>query len=138
MFSHTMEIDIEFGDCDPAGIVYFPNYYRFFDNAAARLVSVALGMNKREWTARYGIAGIPVVDIKTSFRSPSRFGDRVAIESRILKLGRSSFVVGHRLTNRDVLGVEGEETRVWIGKEGNELKPLTIPDDVRAALEAAG
>jgi 4-hydroxybenzoyl-CoA thioesterase len=136
MFSHRMDIEIEFGDCDPAGIVYFPNYYRFFDNATAHLVSTALGMNKRQWTAQHDIAGIPVVDVKTSFRSPSRFGDRVRIESRIVSVGRSSFVVGHQLMNGDVLGVEGEEVRVWIGKEGDRLKPLAIPDDVRSALEA--
>lgn len=136
MFSHAMEIEIEFGDCDPAGIVYFPNYYRFFDNATAHLVSAALGMNKRQWTARHGIAGIPVVDIRTSFKTPSRFGDRVRIESRIVKLGRSSFAVAHRLTNGDAAGVEGEETRVWIGRAGDELKPMPIPDEVRALLEA--
>ena len=137
MFSHTREIEIEFGDCDPAGIVYFPNYYRFFDSATAHLVSAALGMSKRAWIAQHGIAGIPVVDIKTSFRSPSRFGDRVRIESRVLRLGGSSFVIGHRLTNGDQLGVEGEETRVWIGIEGDTLRPLPLPDAVRRALEAS-
>ena len=136
MFSHTMEIEIEFGDCDPAGIVYFPNFYRMFDNATAHLVSAALGMNKRQWIAHYGIAGIPVVDIKTGFRAPSRFGDRVRIDSRIVTLGGASFVVAHRLMNGETLGVEGEETRVWIAAEGDRLKPLPIPDAVRLKLEA--
>jgi 4-hydroxybenzoyl-CoA thioesterase len=129
-----MEIDIEFGDCDPAGIVYFPNYYRFLDNATAHLVSAALGRGKRQWTVQHGIAGIPVVDIRTSFRAPSRFGDRVTIESEIVKLGRTSFVVGHRLSNAGTLCVESEETRVWIGKSGETLTPLAIPNTVRAAL----
>ena len=136
MFTRVMEIEIEFGECDPASIVYFPNYYRFFDNATAHLVSAALGMNKRQWTQRHGIAGIPVVDIRTSFRAPSRFGDRVRIESRVLKVGRTSLGIGHRLMNGAVLGVEGEETRVWIGADGDALKPLPIPDAVREALEA--
>jgi 4-hydroxybenzoyl-CoA thioesterase len=138
MFSHAMDIDIEFGDCDPAGIVYFPNFYRFFDNATAHMLSAALGMNKRQWITRYGIAGVPVVDIRTSFRSPSRFGDHVRIESRVLRVGRTSFGVGHRLINGEEIGVEGEETRVWIGTTGDALEPLAIPADVRAVLEGDG
>ena len=137
MFAHAMEIEIEFGECDPAGIVYFPNYYRYFDNATARLVSAALGMNKRHWTTHHGVAGIPVVDIRTTFRAPSRFGDRVRIESRIVKLGGSSLTVGHRLSNGETLGVEGEETRVWLSIDGDRLRPRPIPDEVRAALEAS-
>ena len=76
-----------------------------------------------------------VVDIKTGFRAPSRFGDRVRIDSRIVTLGGASFVVAHRLMNGETLGVEGEETRVWIAAEGDRLKPLPIPDAVRLKLE---
>ena len=72
MFTHTRRIEIEFGDCDPAGIVYFPNYMRFFDDATAHLVSAALGMKKRDWVAANDIAGIPVVKIATAVTSPAR------------------------------------------------------------------
>ena len=51
MFSNTTKLEIQFGDCDPAGIVYYPNYFRFCDNATAALVAAALGMHKRAWLA---------------------------------------------------------------------------------------
>ena len=54
MFSNTRTVEIEFGDCDPAGIVYFPNYFRFFDDSTAHLISAALGMKKRDWTVANG------------------------------------------------------------------------------------
>ena len=38
LFTNTTRVEIQFGDCDPAGIVYYPNYFRFFDNATAALV----------------------------------------------------------------------------------------------------
>lgn len=134
-FSATRSIEIEFGDCDPAGIVYFPNYLRFFDDATAHLVSAALGMKKRDWVTAHGIAGIPVVKIATEFASPCRYGDVVEILSEVTAVGRSSFAVRHRLSNAGGLAVTGEETRVWIAMEGETLKPRAIPDAVRRALE---
>lgn len=137
MFTHTMEIDIEFGDCDPAGIVYFPNFFRFFDNGTAHLFAAALGIRKREWTSRFGILGIPVVDVNAVFKSPSRFGDRVSIESTVTSMGRTSFEVKHRLVNAGTLAVEGGETRVWIARDpdkSEKLRPVPIPDEVRRAL----
>ncbi|WP_417584677.1 acyl-CoA thioesterase [Pelagibacterium sp.] len=139
MFSNATRIEIQFGDCDPAGIVYYPNYFRFFDNATAALLSAAFKMHKREWIARYGIVGIPMVDTGAKFSKPSRFGDVVEIRSDITDLGRSSFGVRHMLFNADELAIHAHEKRVWVGRDphdGETIKSLPIPDDVRAALGA--
>jgi 4-hydroxybenzoyl-CoA thioesterase len=137
MLTATRKIEIEFGDCDPAGIIYFPNFYRFFDDATAHLISNALGKKKRDWIRHYGIVGIPVVNISTDFRAPSRYGDTVVIESAVTKVGRASFGVRHRLINAGTLAVESEETRVWIAPDpGNpdHFVPQPIPDEVRARM----
>src|ERR1051325_9949034 len=97
MFSNTTRVEIQFGDCDPAGIVYYPNYFRFFDNATAALLAAALGTNKRRWLEKFGSAGIPMVDTSARFLKPSRFGDIVEIHSEITELGRSSFSILHTL-----------------------------------------
>jgi 4-hydroxybenzoyl-CoA thioesterase len=136
MFTHTRRIEIEFGDCDPAGIVYFPNYMRFFDDATAHLVSAALGMKKRDWVAANDIAGIPVVKIATEFAAPCRYGDVVEIVSEITHVGRSSFAVRHRLTNAGTLSVSSEETRVWIASKAGQLQSRPLPAAIRLALGA--
>jgi 4-hydroxybenzoyl-CoA thioesterase len=133
MFRNTRMIEIEFGDCDPAGIVYFPNYFRFFDDGTAHLISAALGMKKREWIAAHGIAGIPMVKTGSEFSAPCRYGDVVEIVSEITHIGRTSFSVRHQLSNGGTLSVTGQETRVWISAEG--FRPVAIPDAVRARLE---
>jgi len=136
MFSNTRTVEIEFGDCDPAGIVYFPNYFRFFDDSTAHLISAALGMKKRDWTVANGIAGIPMVKTSSEFAAPCRYGDLVQIKSEITHLGRTSFAVRHLLSRDGTLCVTGEETRVWISAEG--FKPLAISDDVRSRLGGGG
>jgi 4-hydroxybenzoyl-CoA thioesterase len=135
LFTNTTRIEIQFGDCDPAGIVYYPNYFRFFDNATAALLSAAFGMHKRLWVEKYGIAGIPMVDTGARFLKPSRFGDEVSIVSEITELGRSSFEVRHALSNGGELAVEAHEKRVWVAEDASgTLKSQSLPEDVRRAL----
>lgn len=137
MFTRTHSLEIQFGDCDPAGIVYYPNYFRFFDNASAALLTAAFGMGKRNWLVHYGIVGIPMVDTGARFFRPASFGDTVEIRSEITELGRSSFGVGHSLHNRGELAIEAHEKRVWVVRdETGAIRSAPLPDEVRHALGA--
>jgi 4-hydroxybenzoyl-CoA thioesterase len=137
MFSRSTRLAIQFGDCDPAGIVYYPNYFRFFDNATARLLSSAFGTHKRNWLVHYGIAGIPMVDTDARFMKPSTFGDIVEIRSEITELGRSSFSVKHTLFNNGDVAIEAHEKRVWVVRDAEGgIRSAPLPDDVRQRLSA--
>jgi 4-hydroxybenzoyl-CoA thioesterase len=136
-FSYARSLTIQWGDCDPAGIVHYPRYFAMFDWSTAELLGAALGIPKRAMLARYGIAGIPMVDTRAKFHAPTTFGDAVTIESRIEKVGRSSFEVTHRLLKDATLCVEGWETRVWVGRhptDPDRIKALPIPPEVAARL----
>ena len=105
-------IHIEWGDCDPAQIVHYPRYLAYFDACTTALFKKA-GLSKRQMLKTYQIVGIPLVDVRASFKVPSRFSDMVIVESEITEWRRSSFCVRHRLFNKNVLGVECFEIRVW-------------------------
>jgi 4-hydroxybenzoyl-CoA thioesterase len=137
MFTRTTQVEIQFGDCDPAGIVYYPNYFRFFDNATAALLSAAFAMHKRNWLEHFGIAGIPMVDTGARFIKPSRFGDVVDIRSEITELGRSSFSVKHTLLRDGEIAIEAHEKRVWVVRdELGGIRSAPLPEDVRQLLSA--
>ncbi|MBJ6986404.1 thioesterase family protein [Devosia sp. MC521] len=137
MFSNSTRVFIQFGDCDPAGIVYYPNYFRMFDNATAALLSAAFGMNKRQWVAHYGIAGIPMVDTSSRFLIPSQYGDEIEIRTSISELGRSSFGVLHHVYRDDALAIEAREKRVWVQRdETGAIRSAALPDDVRERLSS--
>src|ERR1700722_18486841 len=89
------EILIEWGDCDPATIVYFPRYFEYGDACTGALFASA-GMPKPELLEHHNIAGIPLVDAHARFFAASRFGETLTVESRITAWGRSSFSVLHR------------------------------------------
>ena len=138
-FSNTRRLIVEWGHCDPAGIVFNPRFFEYFDWSTALLVEQALGLSKPAMIATYDIVGIPLVDTRARFIAPARFGDEVTIVSAFLSVKRTSFEVRHRLFNGGELGVEGHEVRVWAGRDPADpakLKGNDIPADVRARFEA--
>jgi 4-hydroxybenzoyl-CoA thioesterase len=124
---------IEWGECDPAGIVFYPRFFAMFDNATTLLFSTALGMTKYQFLNKYGCAGYPMVDTRARFLVPARFGDDVTIETAVTEIKRSSFQITHHLKKDDVLCVEGFETRVWTGRDPadpDKIRSQPIPAEV--------
>ena len=138
MLTNTRRTRIEWCDCDPAGIIFYPRYFEIFDTSTTALLERALGMNKIEYLKAYDFAGHPLVQSRARFRAPTRFGDEVAIETTLAEIGRSSFKIEHRLMKEDALAVEAVETRVWVVRQGGakRLKSQPIPQDVVARLRA--
>ena len=124
---------IEWGDCDPADIVFYPNYFRWFDASTANHFAVA-GLPKPELLKTYGVVGFPMVDTQAKFHIPSRYGDEVEIETRFSRFGTASFDVEHRLMRGDRLAAEGFEKRVLVRKkeDGTGMTSCPMPEEVKA------
>jgi 4-hydroxybenzoyl-CoA thioesterase len=140
MLSNIRTTRIEWGDCDPAGIVFYPRYFELFDTSTTMLVERATGMKKIEYLKAYDLAGHPVVETRARFRIPTRFGDEVEIETKLASCGRSSFKLEHRLTLAGALAVEGTETRVWVGRDPGDptrMQSRPIPAEVVARFTEA-
>jgi len=137
MLKISRTVRIEWGDCDPAGIVYFPNYFIMFDIGASALFEQAVGMTKFQFLKAHNLVGYPLVEARANFLKPSRFGDDVIIETAVTEIKRSSFSLQHRLTNQGELAVEGFEKRVLVGRDPNDpdkIKSSPIPPEVVARL----
>jgi 4-hydroxybenzoyl-CoA thioesterase len=133
------ELTIAWGDCDPAGIVFNPRFFEFFDASTWQLFELALGIKPQELAGTYGIIGIPLVDARANFMKPVKFGDATEIATRATKFGRSSMEIEHRLSVRGELHVEGNETRVWAASDPadpDKIKGIAIPSDVLAKFGA--
>jgi 4-hydroxybenzoyl-CoA thioesterase len=132
-------VRIEWGDCDPAGIVFYPRYFAMFDHSTTVLIERTLGMSKHQLQDAYAFAGYPMVESRARFLLPTRFGDDVVIETSITDVRRSSFDLTHRLSLDGALAVEGFETRVWTvrdpGRPGG-LKAQPIPPQLAERLTA--
>jgi len=133
MFVHRRNVQIQWGDCDPANIVYYPRYFAMFDDSTSIMFEAA-GCSKQDLVRRYGLVGIPMVDTRAKFYIPSTHGDWITIESRIESFGRSSFEVTHKVYKGEQLALEGFETRVLVGRDPDNpdrLKSAPIPAEVK-------
>jgi len=129
---------IEWGHCDPAGIVFNGRFFEFFDWGTWILFEQALGLKPQNMTSALGVI-LPLVDVNARFIAPARFGDVVELSSQVSKFRRSSFDVAHRLTIGGELAVEGSESRVWATRDAGHpsgIKALPIPDDIVARFRA--
>lgn len=138
MLVHRTYVRIQWGDCDPAGIVYFPRYFAMFDDATAAMFE-RVGFKKPRLLETFGIVGFPAVSVTSNFSVPCSFGDDVMIESRIAEWGRSSFKVHHRLLKGGQLAAEGWETRVWTVRDSsrpNGIRGEAIPEALIELFEA--
>ena len=132
MLSNTRTVHIEWGHCDPAGIVFYPRYFEIFDASTSALFERALGITKFEMIKTMEFTGWPMVQTQARFIKPTRFGDDVTVETSI-KFGLASFEIQHKLSLKGELCVECSEKRVWTRRDATgALKSLPIPEDVLA------
>jgi 4-hydroxybenzoyl-CoA thioesterase len=137
-FVSKRQFTIEWGQCDPAGIVFNSRFFEFFDWGTWTLFEAALGVKPPDLAAAFGIMGLPLVDASARFIAPARFGDAVELTSQVSEFRRSSFDVAHQLLVRGVLAVEGRETRVWAGRDPanpSAIKGQPIPPEVMARFD---
>ena len=128
------EYEVQWGDCDAADIVYYPNYYRWFDNASHHLFS-SVGLGFSALREQFDSVGFPLVSAKADFLLPSRVADILNIESTVSSISRKTLQIEHiiRIENKDI--VRGKETRIlgMIGDSG-QLQAAIIPNEIRTRL----
>lgn len=138
MFVSEKKLLVEWGHCDAAGIVFYPNYLAWFDDCTTALFGNA-GMPIQELFHSQGIVGVPLVDVRVKFMAASTYGDTLRAQSSVEEFRNSSFVVKHQFFKGDVLAVEGFETRVWAEKDvarPGKIKSKKLPADVVRRLSS--
>ena len=126
---------VQFGDCDPARIVWFPNFFRWID-AASRHFFVQCGVPP--WHAlekSHGIIGTPLVDTQARFVNTASYGDLLHIHSRVTEWRAKSFVQQHRVLRADTLIMECTEVRIFAVRRADSetgIRAVAAPAEIRA------
>lgn len=126
---------ISFGDCDPAGIAFYPNFYRWFDEAIHALM-IEIGWGWRRTADEYGWLGLPCAEATARFKRPVTHGQTIRVESRVLRFEPRRIVFSHRIYRDEVLLCEGEEKR-FVGVPHPDNADLVRATDVPAELQQA-
>jgi 4-hydroxybenzoyl-CoA thioesterase len=132
------DLVVEWGHCDPAGIVFHPRFIEYFDWSCIAYFEAATGLSQVGLKQAYGLAGIPIVDMEVRFLRPVRYDDHVQVFTTLEALGTSSLKYRHCLVHGGEVAVECRQTRVWCRldpKDGKSLKGHAVPADLVAMLK---
>lgn len=126
-----VKLILRFGDCDPSGIAYFPAYLNLLNGVVEEFWS-SLG---HPWTLQIkeGSRATPTAHLSCDFARPSRFGDRLLFDLRVVRIGKSSLELAHRII------CEGEvrwtAKQVLVSTDINAGASISWSSDVRGALK---
>jgi 4-hydroxybenzoyl-CoA thioesterase len=131
---HVTRFIVEFGDCDPAQIVFYPNFFRWMDAASLHFFRAAGVPSWREYEAQTGIIGTPLVDASARFLRPASYGDVIDVRTKIDEWRGKSFVLSHIICRGDDVLVEGREVRVFARRHPEDparIQAVAAPENIR-------
>ncbi len=128
---------VRWGDCDPAGIAFYPHFFEWMDQVS-HLLAREMGVSADDMLAPSSI-GFPLVGAQAEFLAPARLDDELEIRAWVTGLGRSSLELRHeivRLGDSEVLLARGRETRVLVQRDGGgEMRARPLTARMRSTLE---
>jgi acyl-CoA thioester hydrolase len=123
-------VRVRWGDADPAGIVYYPNFFDWFAVGALELL--------RGWETPFGAlfrqegVGLPVIEAHGRFLAPVLYDDELELETAAAEVRTRAFRLEHTVWRAGERVAEGYEVRGWqhINREQPRdvtLAPLPAP-----------
>jgi 4-hydroxybenzoyl-CoA thioesterase len=130
--TYSRDLFIRFGDCDPAGIVFYPKYLEMFNEMVEDWCRDELNFSFYEIVARRGW-GLPTVHLEVDFLAPSHFGETLNAVLILRNVGKTSIGADIMLRGPDkAVRVKGKVVLVLIDRRTN--RAIELPEEVRARL----
>jgi 4-hydroxybenzoyl-CoA thioesterase len=123
---------VRFADCDPAGIVFFPQYLVMLNTLVEEWFDEALHIPYAQFVGERRL-GLPTVRLEVDFTAVSRHGERLEQRLAVARVGRSSLELQHEFLGGDGLRLRARQVLVCTSLLTHRPQPL--PEDVRVALQ---
>lgn len=133
MRTNSMKLRINWGDTDKAGIVYYPNFFKWFDIAGHQFFrdcDLAPAYLEKE----FGII-IPLLDARCTFEKPLLYDDVITIHTVVEEINNKTIKLGHEIKRGDTRVGHGYELRGWVKQTDDKIKAVPIPADIIAILK---
>ena len=137
MVSKEYSVKVRWSEADPAGIVFYPRFFEWFDLGTEALFE-ALGLPWSVIFPKYRIVGVPIAESGARFTAPVRYGDEVMIRSTVTEVRARTFRLDHEVSVGPTSCATGFEIRAWVAAPeapGGRLRATPIPEEVRIRLK---
>ena len=128
----SAEVPIRFSNCDPAGIVYFPEFFDLINSLVEDWFTVAMGTSYADLMMRQHI-GTPTIDIQCEFIKPCRYGEHLKLELAVTHVGRTSFKLTETGTVAGELRWRTRHALCFLSTE--TYRPVPIPEGLREKMQ---
>ena len=135
----SVRVQVGWGDCDPAGIVFYPRFYAWMD-MASHVLAREMGIPRELMIPpRKDLYGFPVVGTQSQYLSPARMDDILDVRTWVARVGRSSLSLRHEIVRVEADGgetllVRGREDRVFIVHTSAGLRAQELTPPMRTVL----
>ena len=136
--STSMKVEVRFGDCDPAGIVFFPRYHRWMDAASLHFFMTCGVPPWHVLETTTGIIGTPLLEHHARFVKSATYGERLTIHTQVTEWRAKVFLQKHTVTRGDELICESTETRIFCVRDAQDRRRIygiPVPEDIRRLCE---
>lgn len=130
----STQITINFGDTDPAGLVYFPNIFHYCHIAMERFFEEVCGISYSKLTGERQL-GFPTAKIDAEFTTPLRYGDVIDIAITVSEIGNKSLSLGYKVKNLEGV-VCADVSQVVVAMDLSSHASIAIPDSIRQSLSS--
>ena len=131
--SNVYTVNVQFGDCDPAGIVFFPNFSRWMDEASLAFFMSCGVPPWRELVKTRGIIGTPLLEIRTKFLRPATYGETIHVHTTVEEWATKTFRHRHVIKRDDAVLCEGTAVRAFCIRDPENperIKAIPVPEDI--------
>ena len=130
----SARIPVRFGDCDPAGLVYYPALFHYCHAAMEEFFAARCGTSYARLMAD-GRVGFPTVNVRAEFFAPFVYGDEAEVEVWVSAVGRTSATFEYRLRRASDRTLCASATHVQVAMSLDERRAVPVPAGLRLAFE---
>ena len=129
-------VKVCFGDNENAGIVYYPRFMHYFHLALEEFFPIELGIDYADVLHKRNVS-LPTVHLESDFQRRLHYGDRINVEVRVIRIGRTSITwgyKGYRMDGEEEIVVEGQNVTVCVRTD--TFEKIDVPEWLRQGLKS--
>jgi 4-hydroxybenzoyl-CoA thioesterase len=130
----STRIEVRFGDCDPAGLVYYPALFHYCHAAMEEFFAARCGTSYARLMAERRL-GFPTVNVRAEFSAPFVYGDAALVEVWVSAVGRTSVTFEYRLRRAADGALCASATHVQVAMDLDARRAVPVPEEFRRAFE---
>jgi acyl-CoA thioester hydrolase len=138
-FAHRHLVEVRLADTDAMGHVNNANYLTYVEIARVAYYEQVTG-NALPIGTHGAEEGMILAEIRMTYRSPAFYGETLTVESRVDRIGRTSFAMVHRVTapasRYGPARLIATSDSTLVSYDYTDERPIPVPDEWRAAMEA--